>query len=130
LSLFSQTLKYAGKELISFAMMFSIIYFAFLCLFYFLFISKLSACSSLLQTAQMLFEMTLLKFSPGDLTGAARFLGPFCFSLFIFLVVFICLSMFLSIINKNFRRARENMNNNNQEIFSFIFDKFLRWTGI
>jgi hypothetical protein len=30
----------------------------------------------------------------------------------------------------NFRCARENINqNNNQAIFSFIFDKFIRWTG-
>ena len=130
LSLFSQTLQYAGKELISFSMMFSIVFVAFLCLFYLLFVSKISTCASLLHTAQMLFEMTLLKFDASELTGAASFLGPLCFSLFIFLVVFICLSMFISIINDSFRRARENMNNDNQEIFSFMLNKFQRWTGM
>jgi hypothetical protein len=65
----------------------------------------------------MLFEMTLLKFNSSQLTGAAIFLGPFCFSLFIIFVVFICMSMFLSIINDSFRLARRNVNDN-QELFS------------
>jgi hypothetical protein len=129
--LFIQTLKSAGKELISFAMMFSIIYIAFLCLFYLLFISKISTCSSLLQTAEMIFQMISLRFNTSQLTASAPFLGPFCFSLFIFLVVFICLSMFLSIINQNFRQAKKNINqNNDQQIYSFMFDRFLRWTGL
>jgi hypothetical protein len=129
--LFIQALKQAGKELISFAMMFSIIYFAFLCLFYLLFVSKISTCSSLLQTAQMIFEMTSLRFNTSELTAAASFLGPFCFSLFIFLVVFICLSMFLSIINQNFRQTRKNINkDNDQQIYSFMFDRFQRWIGL
>jgi ABC-type sugar transport system permease subunit len=75
--------------------------------------------------------MTSLRFNTSQLTGAASFLGPFCFSLFIFLVVFICLSMFLSIINQNFRQARKNLNKNNgQQIYSFMFDRFQRWIGL
>jgi len=130
LCLFIQTLNYAGKGLVAFGMMFSIVFMSFLSLFYLLFISKLSSCSSLLQTAEMLCEMISMKYDTHELSGAGAFLGPFCFSLFIFLVVFICLSMFLSIINDSFRRARKNLNNNNdQEIYSFMFDKFLRWIG-
>jgi hypothetical protein len=128
--LFIQTLQYAGKDLISFGMMFSIIFIAFLTLFYLLFISYIWSCSTLLETSQMLFEMTVMKYNVHDLTEAAPFLGPFCFSLFIFLVVFICLSMFLSIINQSFRRIKENnKKNDEQQIYSFIFDRFLSWTG-
>ncbi|CAF4143107.1 unnamed protein product, partial [Adineta steineri] len=130
LMLFRETLKYAGKELISFSMMFLIVFFAFMCLFNLLFVSKILGCSSLLETAQMLFQMTLLKFDATELVGAAAFLGPFCFSLFILLVVFVCLSMFLSIINDSFRRARDDMKiEKNQEIFSFILNRFQHWTG-
>jgi hypothetical protein len=132
LSLFSQTLKYASKQLIAFAMMFSIVFMAFLTLFYLLFVSHILSCSSLLQTAQMLFEMTSMKFNINDLMEASAFLGPFCFSLFIFIVVFICMSMFLSIINDSFRHARENAkvkSNQEEDILSFMFYKFQRWTG-
>lgn len=128
LYLFIRTLKYAGKELISFSMMFSIVFLSFICLFYLLFNSKILSCSSLLQTAQMLFQMTLMNFDAQELSGAAAFLGPFCFSLFILIVVFICMSMFLSIINESFRRVKENLDND-QEIYSFILEKFLRWIG-
>jgi hypothetical protein len=76
----------------------------------------------------MLFEMTLLKFNSSQLTEAGSFLGPFTFTLFIILIVFICMSMFLSIINDSFQLARQNANDD-PEIFSFMVKKFLRWTG-
>ncbi|CAF3807836.1 unnamed protein product [Rotaria sp. Silwood1] len=129
LLLFIQTLQYAGKELLSFSMMFSIVFVSFLWLFYLSFVSSISSCSSVLGTAQMLFEMTLMKFDTGQLIEANAFLGPFFFFLFILLVVFVCLSMFLSIINDSFRRARENRCED-EEILSFMVTKFLRWTGL
>ncbi|CAF1098302.1 unnamed protein product [Adineta steineri] len=130
LCLFLETLKYAKTDLIPFSMMFSIIFIAFLSLFYLLFSGKISSCSSLLDTARMLFEIMLMKFDAHELSEASAFLGPFCFSLFIIFVVFICISMFLSIINDNFRRARENVDLYNQQIFSFMLKKFQRWTGL
>jgi hypothetical protein len=109
-------------------MMFSIVFLAFLSLFYLLFISHIFCCSTLLKTSQMLFEMIIMVFDANDLIEAGAFLGPFCFSLFIFLVVFVCLSMFIAIIMDNFRHARENVNNS-EEIFSFMWNRFVRWTG-
>ncbi len=125
LSLFGQTLENAGKELGSF----TLIFISFICLFYFLFISQIWSCSTLLKTSQMLFEMILFKFNAKELIQTAPFLGPLCFSLFIILVVFICMNVFLSIINESFHRAREKKSND-QEMLSYIFKKFLRWTGL
>ncbi|CAF1154593.1 unnamed protein product [Adineta steineri] len=130
ISLFAETLKYCAKALISFSMMFAIVFMAFLSLFYLLFISKLSSCSSLISTAQMLFEMTLMKFDASQIMRADAFLGPFCFALFMFLVVFVCLSMFLSIINDSFRHAKDDNQKEDQLILSFMLKKFLRWTGL
>ena len=110
-----------------------IVFVAFLSLFYLLFISHISSCASLLRTAQMLFEMILMKFDSSELIQASAFLGPICFSLFILIVVFICMSMFLTIINESFRHARNNAkvkSNQDQHILSFIFYKFRRWIGI
>jgi hypothetical protein len=103
---------------------------SFFSLFYLLFVAKLSDCSTLLGTAEMLFEMTAMKFDVHDLTEAASFLGPFCFILFIISVVFICMSMFVSIIIDSFRRARANVKNNNEEIISFMIKRFQRWTSL
>ena len=130
LLLFSETLRYAARELIAFSMMFSVVFFAFLCLFYFLFNAHLQSCSSVFQTARMLFEMTLMKFDAHQLIDAAAFLGPFSFTLFILIVVFVCMSMFLSIINQSFRRARDDDDRRyDKKIYSFMIDRFLRWTG-
>jgi hypothetical protein len=129
LSLFVQTLRYAGKELVSFSLMFSIIFFSLVCLFYFLFISKIWSCSSFLNTSQMLFEMSLLKFNARELIRAAAVLGPVCFCSFIIIVVFICMSMFLSIINDSFQLARKNRINDDG-IYSFMLKRFLLWTGL
>jgi len=131
--IFIKTIQHARKDLLSFSIIFSIIFISFLCLFYLLFISKLSTCSSLLETAEMLFKMLLMNFDAYQLINASTFLGPFCFSLFIVLVVFICLSMFITIINKNFRFVRHHMKhhhqNEDEQIFRFMFRKFRRWIG-
>jgi hypothetical protein len=129
LCLFVQTIEYAAKDLFSFTLMFSIVFLSFLSLFYLLFISQLWSCATLLQTAQMLFEMTLMKFDAQQLYEAAPFLGPFVFILFIILVVFVCMSMFLSIINEHFHRAKQGSHVDHQMIFSYMLDRFQRWTG-
>ncbi|CAF1041725.1 unnamed protein product [Adineta steineri] len=89
----------------------------------------LSSCSSLLATAQMLFEMTLMKFDASQIVGADAFLGPLCFTLFMLLVVFVCLSMFFSIIIDSFHHAKDNQKED-QIMLSFMVKKFLRWTGL
>ena len=130
LGLFSRTLQLAARELLSFSLMFSIVLVAFLSLFYFLFNSKLHSCSTFFQTAQMLLRMTVMKFDATELTNSAPVLGPIAFSLFILLVVFVCLSMFLSIINESVRRARLTNSDDQDEIFAFTWKKFTRWTGL
>ena len=72
----------------------------------------------------MLFEITLIKFDTSESLGVDAVLDPVCFTIFIF----ICLSIFLSIINENFRRPRDQRNDGD-EMLSFIQKKFLRCTG-
>jgi integral membrane sensor domain MASE1 len=128
LALFLQTLEHSAKELISFLTMFSIIFMGFVSLFYLLFSSKIFSSSDLFGTVTMLFQMTVLKYSTSQFYVADATLGPLCFSIFILVVVFICLSMFLSILNDNFRRERKNRQER-EEILSFAVKRFLRWTG-
>ena len=132
LMFFVQTLQFAGRDLLSFASMFSVVFLAFLMLFYLLFVGKLWTCSSLLHTAQMLFEMMLMKFDAQQLSAAAPFLGPLSFSLFILVVVFVCMSMFVAIINRSFLHVRQQAKSNaceGQHILSFMMDRFQRAIG-
>ena len=129
LSLFLRTLSNAGKELGLFLLMFSIVFMSFISLFYLLFVAKIWSCSDLLSTAQMLFEVTLMKFDTSELLVADPILGPVCFAIFIFIVVFVCLSMFLTIINQSFRRARDQRFEG-EEMLAFVGKKVLRWIGL
>ena len=129
LHLFLQSIKYAAKELSLFMLIFSIIFLAFICLFYLLFNSKLQSCSTLFAASKMLVEMILMKMNGKEFLDASFFLGPFAFTLCVFIVVFICMSMFLSIINRSFQRARQNQTKDNHEIFVFMFNRFLHWIG-
>ena len=130
--LFIETLRHAANDLLSFSMMFCIVFTAFMCLFYFLFISSLFTCASIWKTVEMLFEMTLMKFDAYELVDASSFLGPFCFTLFILIVVFICLNMFLTIINDSFRSVRDNFKlhqADDEQIFAYMLQRLRRWTG-
>ena len=132
ITLFIQTLRQAARELLSFATMFVIVFVAFVCLFYLLFVGKLGACSSFSRTSGMLFEMMLMKFDAYELIGAAAVLGPLCFALFILVVVFVCLSMFVSIIADQFRSARERLKldtTDDERMVTFMLDKMRRWMG-
>jgi hypothetical protein len=129
LLLFPKTLKYAKKELGLFSLMFLLILISFICLFYLLFLSNISSCSTLLKTTQMLFQIILLKFNTKEFIRSQPFLAPFCLSLFISFVIFVYMNVFLSIINRSFRRARQDQNNH-QHMFSFMLNKFLRWTKL
>ena len=126
MSMLSSTLAYASKDLMSFSAMFSILYLSYLALFYLLFNASIWACSDPLKTAQMLFEMMLLKFDVSDLYAADIFLGPFCFTLFIFFVVFICMSM---VCIHAHRTRKENMQSIRVRLFSVYFNHRRRISG-
>jgi hypothetical protein len=130
--LFTKTLHYARKDLIAFSLMFSIVFMAFLTLFYLLFVSKIWTCSTLLNTAQMLFQMMSMKYDTRELQTTAPALGPLCFSLFIILVVFVCMNMFITIIIDSFRIVREHTKTNHNEdyeVLRFMIGRFQRWIG-
>ncbi|CAF0892174.1 unnamed protein product [Adineta steineri] len=131
LTLLIETIRYARKDLLLFGMMFSVIFIAFICLFYLLFVSSLSTCSTIMETAQMLFEILLMDFDGDAIVNASPFLGPFSFTLFILLGVFVCLSMLLTIINDSFKCVRNNMDENLSEDdpFAYMLHKFQNWIG-
>lgn len=132
LSSFGDTLKAARKNLFFFTILFSFIIFAFVNLFYFLFISKTSSCSTLFQTIRTIFEMILKNFRLKNWAIGDDFFAQICFVLFVFLVDFIGMTMFISIIEKSFRSVRKRnvrTNNEDKEMFHFILTQFFQWIG-
>ncbi|CAF1100830.1 unnamed protein product [Adineta steineri] len=108
INIFSRTLRRAFKDLVSFSIMYFLLFSAFAILFYLLFVSDMKSCSTIILTSNMLFQMILLKFDTSDLLQADAFLGPFVFTLFIYFCVFIGYTMFIVIINIHFRFIRRD----------------------
>ena len=131
LHLLADTLKHAAGDLFHFMVMFSVVVFAFVGLFHMLFVSKIWSCSSLLQTSEMLFEMLLMKFNAGELLDAHPVLGPLTFSMFMFFVVFVGVTMFVAIINIGYHDAYKNLNvaGGDEEVLSSLMSKVMRWIG-
>jgi hypothetical protein len=129
LSMFTATLAHASGELVSFVIMFAVVFVAFMCLFYFLFASSMASCATLLRTAATLFEMSLMKFDAQQLSGAASILGPVCFTLFVLVVVFVCMSMFVSIITGSFQHVREHTDKTNDYLIRLLWQRVVQWTG-
>jgi polycystin 1L2 len=133
LSQFGKTLQYVQKDLFWFGWIFIIVLISFICLFYLLFVSKISSCSDVFHTIEMLFQMLLFRFNSKDLYEADEFLGPFIFALFIYFVVFIGCTMFISIINHGFRRIRREsklITQQDQNVLLFLFRKIKRALGM
>lgn len=129
LLLFPQTLQHCRKDLLSFSLIFAIYFLAFVCLFHLLFLSKLQSCSSFFQTIRMLFEMILMQFPADELVQADAFLGPLALSLFVFLLIFVGLSMFMSIINEHFQVVRKETKDNQDDIYSFLWKQICKRIG-
>lgn len=57
--------------------------------------------------------------------------GPLFFFSFVMIMIFILMSMFLSIINAAFKKVRidNEMEGNELEMVNFIMSRFLTWTG-
>ena len=127
-SQFGQTLQYIKQDLFWFTCNFILIFISFLSLFY----SKLATYSDVYRTIQMLFQMLLLKYNTRGLYQADSFLGPFTFTLFIFIIVFICFTMFSSIIMHGFRHVRyqnKRRSNQDEDFLLFMFKKMKRTLG-
>jgi hypothetical protein len=129
LSSFTQTLVHAVQELYWFSLMFSVVFVAFVCLIYFLFVSSTASFSSVLRTLATLFEMSLLKLDAQELSDSSAVLVPFCFPMYVVAVVFICMNMLLSIITESYRQVRNRTNTQWDPIFRLMWRKLRRWTG-
>lgn len=128
LVLFVATLQHVRRPLLRFSMMFSIVFIAFVCLFYGLFAARMERCSSIWKTVQMIFEMALLNADGKEFGGIAPTLGPLVFTLFILLAVFVCRNMFVSIVMDSSRNVRKT-NNEVDPMFTFMYHRFRRWIG-
>jgi hypothetical protein len=122
ISFLSSTLENCLLELLSFGFMYILIYMAFVQLFHLYFQRKMVQFSSIMKSMTTCFEIALGKFQMKPLLDSDSFFGPIFYTLYNVLIVFILLTMFISIINDSFKSIRTRSKKNSYEIIDYIRD--------
>ena len=107
---FSTTLSRCSRDILSFAVMFFIIFFAFAQLGLLLFGTILRDFATFHDSTYTLFRIILGDFDFLALEQASTLLGPIYFITYIFCVFFILLNMFLAIINDTYSEVKGELN--------------------
>ncbi|XP_010123541.1 PREDICTED: polycystic kidney disease 2-like 2 protein, partial [Chlamydotis macqueenii] len=102
----SSTLSRCAKDIIGFAIMFFIIFFAYAQLGYLVFGAQVEEFSSFQNCIFTQFRIILGDFNFETIEAADRILGPIYFITFVFFVFFILLNMFLAIINDTYSEVK------------------------
>ncbi|XP_063148953.1 polycystin-2-like protein 2 [Candoia aspera] len=102
----SSTLSRCAKDIIGFAIMFFIIFFAYAQLGYLVFGSQVAEFSTFQNCIFTQFRIVLGDFNFADIEHANRILGPIYFITFVFFVFFVLLNMFLAIINDTYSEVK------------------------
>ncbi|NXU58143.1 PK2L2 protein, partial [Turnix velox] len=102
----SSTLSRCAKDILGFAIMFFIIFFAYAQLGYLVFGLQVEEFSSFQNCIFTQFRIVLGDFNFEAIEAADRILGPIYFITFVFFVFFILLNMFLAIINDTYSEVK------------------------
>ncbi|XP_072846215.2 polycystin-2-like protein 2 isoform X2 [Pogona vitticeps] len=102
----SSTLSRCAKDIIGFAIMFFIIFFAYAQLGYLVFGSQVDEFSTFQNCIFTQFRIVLGDFNFASIEHANRILGPIYFITFVFFVFFVLLNMFLAIINDTYSEVK------------------------
>ena len=118
-------LRYATKDLVGFGFTFAIVFAAFAQFGFTIFGSTTKSYSDFVTAIESIFRFSLGQYDFQEFRDADRYLGPAYFVLFILFVFFGLMSMFVTIINEGYEKAKEEYTNGtpDQEIIHFIFDK-------
>uniref|UniRef100_A0A8D0WWM6 Polycystin 2 like 2, transient receptor potential cation channel n=2 Tax=Sus scrofa TaxID=9823 RepID=A0A8D0WWM6_PIG len=106
MSQLSSTLSRCMKDIVGFAIMFFIIFFAYAQLGFLVFGSQVDDFSTFQNSIFAQFRIILGDFNFAGIQQANRILGPIYFITFIFFVFFVLLNMFLAIINDTYAEVK------------------------
>nr|XP_015205286.1 PREDICTED: polycystic kidney disease 2-like 2 protein isoform X2 [Lepisosteus oculatus] len=118
----TSTLSHCAKDVIGFAVMFFIIFFAYAQLAYLLFGSQVENFSTFKNCVFTQFRIILGDINFNEIEHSNRILGPIYFTTFVFFVFFILLNMFLAIINDTYSEVKldQSIQNAEFEVTDFI----------
>uniref|UniRef100_UPI00358FF19E polycystin-2-like protein 1 n=1 Tax=Myxine glutinosa TaxID=7769 RepID=UPI00358FF19E len=111
----SSTLARCAKDILGFAVMFFIIFFAYAQLGYLIFGIQVKDFSTFSNCIFTQFRIILGDFDFPAIENANRILGPIYFTTYVFFVFFVLLNMFLAIINDTYSEVKEDLSKKKSE---------------
>ncbi|XP_029306051.1 LOW QUALITY PROTEIN: polycystic kidney disease 2-like 1 protein [Cottoperca gobio] len=112
----SSTLGRCAKDILGFAIMFFIVFFAYAQLGYLLFGTEVDSFSTFVKCIFTQFRIILGDFDYNAIDRANRVLGPIYFVTYVFFVFFVLLNMFLAIINDTYSEVKEELSSQKDEL--------------
>ncbi|KAM9847493.1 polycystin-2-like protein 1 [Aulostomus maculatus] len=112
----SSTLGRCAKDIMGFAIMFFIVFFAYAQLGYLLFGMEVESFSTFVKCIFTQFRIILGDFDYDAIDRANRVLGPIYFVTYVFFVFFVLLNMFLAIINDTYSEVKEELSSQQDEL--------------
>ncbi|KAF3827839.1 hypothetical protein GH733_001074 [Mirounga leonina] len=112
----SSTLARCAKDILGFAIMFFIVFFAYAQLGYLLFGTQVENFSTFIKCIFTQFRIILGDFDYNAIDNANRILGPAYFVTYVFFVFFVLLNMFLAIINDTYSEVKEELAGQKDEL--------------
>ncbi|KAM9344848.1 polycystin-2-like protein 1 [Symphorus nematophorus] len=112
----SSTLGRCAKDILGFAIMFFIVFFAYAQLGYLLFGTEVESFSTFAKCIFTQFRIILGDFDYDAIDRANRVLGPIYFVTYVFFVFFVLLNMFLAIINDTYSEVKEELSSQKDEL--------------
>nr|XP_020850205.1 polycystic kidney disease 2-like 1 protein isoform X1 [Phascolarctos cinereus] len=112
----SSTLARCAKDILGFAVMFFIVFFAYAQLGFLLFGTQVENFSTFVKCIFTQFRIILGDFDYNAIDKANRILGPAYFVTYVFFVFFVLLNMFLAIINDTYSEVKEELAGQKDEL--------------
>ncbi|XP_043912299.1 polycystic kidney disease 2-like 1 protein [Protopterus annectens] len=112
----SSTLARCAKDILGFAIMFFIVFFAYAQLGYLIFGTQVEIFSTFVKCIFTQFRIILGDFDYDAIDKANRILGPIYFVTYVFFVFFVLLNMFLAIINDTYSEVKEELSKEKNEV--------------
>lgn len=130
-SLLMLTIKLAAKPLMSFMLMFFILFLAYCQFAFVVFGTDNSDYASFPATLGSMMSMTLGSFDFDALTSSSRILGPIFFFTYVIAVLFVLMNVFIGILNDALSDVTNDVSkqSNEHEILDFMLHTFKRTVG-
>ncbi len=120
ISYLGTTLGNCAKELLGFCFMFVVVFISFILLFNLYYEGKLKEFSTVIRSMTTGFDIMLGKFRVESLLIADSTFGPIFYALYNIYIVFVLLTVFISIINASFKVVREDSKKQDYHMVNFI----------